>query len=665
MGSFSIWHWLIVLLVVLLLFGARIKLLATMQFPALIFAAGALTSTILVLIGLTSRAGDLPGAWDMLTSDLDIYVPTIAAAGLTWAALGYGIRRLGPPSGAAGWLVYSLGVTLLTSPVALALTILLRMALFGMPPPPSPYLEDPRSWFGYLDTFPYNLMAFVRAVILVGLMTRLKDWGISPSSSDPGRWPPVPISRCGPDESTRILCGNALLAGAAFRRSVLAFFQEKWTATAPEFGLDIRLLANVCSYAGAQAKTYNLVLAAVAVFGAIMIAAAPAIGLPLAILIAGCVWFVKWRKEQTVARMFGQVSFDRMLAAEKFANQMDRKLVAALPQEDQNLIVYRGFTPFVGAGLDLGGWSFVTFVDKPKIKDAQDTVRPFTVPELYLALDAAISGLKLPRLRCRDYFFVRGLDIKRDPTILADPADRPQQFISPELGALYMEEQDARIRNYKCIQVIGWGGEIIVSYFLRCSLQGTSLLVEMKRYLLPPLAGEHRRVDRLGRDGLALRIGQIVASLLIGPIVALVSPFIVLTGLQEAIAKALVSDRRRARRRRRAAENDPSYDYGADATLRARFAQNAFLHYFQKSDADFDNKLIERKILDEIERFLDENGIDTTDIRDRQTTILNSGILVQGGDVRAESLAVGQGAQAIKAEGHKPVETRRSKETVE
>ncbi len=665
MGTFSIWHWLIVLLVVLLLFGARGKQLEKMQFPALIFAAGVLISTVLLLIGLTSRAGDLPEGWDLLTSEAGIYLPTIAAAGLTWVALAYGLRRLGRPAGAAGWLIYSLGVTLLASPIALALTILLRMTLFGTPPPPSSYLEDPQIWFGYLDTFPLNLTAFVRGAILVGLMTRLKDWGFAPSSSNPGRWPPVPISGCGPDESTRILCGNALLAGAAFRRSVLAFFQDRWTATAPEFGLDTRLLVNVCSYAEARSQTYTLVLGAVAILGAIITAAAPEIGLPLAILVAGCIWFTKWHREQALARMFGQASFERTLATERFAHQLDRKLDAALPQEDQNLIVYRGFIPFVGAGIDLGGWSFVTFVDKPKVKDAPETVRAFTVPELYLTLDAAISGLKLPRLGCRDYFFVRGLDIKRDPTVLADPADRPRQFISPELGALYMEEQDARIRNYKCIQVVGWGGELIVSYFLRCSLQGTSLLVELKRYLLPPLADEHRRVDRLGRDRLALRIGQFIASLFIGPVVALVSPFVVLARMHEALAKALVSDRRRARRRRRTALNDPSYDYGAETTLRARFAQNAFLHYFQKSDADFDNKLIERKILDDIERFLDENGIDTTDIRDRQTTILNSGILVQGGDVRAESLAVGQGAQAVKTEGPKPTETRRSKETVE
>ena len=42
------------------------------------------------------------------------------------------------------------------------------------------------------------------------------------------------------------------------------------------------------------------------------------------------------------------------------------------------------------------------------------------------------------------------------------------------------------------------------------------------------------------------------------------------------------------------------------------------------------------------------HGIETSDLKERQTTILNSGVIVQGGDVNAESLAVGSGSQAVK-----------------
>jgi len=358
-----------------------------------------------------------------------------------------------------------------------------------------------------------------------------------------------------------------------------------------------------------------------------------------------------------MARMFSQASFSRAVAARRFDQPLDPTIVDALPRDDQNLVVYGGFVPFVGAGHDWGGWSLVTFVDKPKVKGAGDKVRPFTIADLDGAIDTAMAAMRLPGLWCREYYFVRGLDIKGDPDILADLAHRPRQVIAAELGAMYGDDRSTRLRAYKCFQVIDWGGEIIVSYFLRCSLHGNSLLVEMKRYMLAPLADWLRRVDRLGSDGPALRIGQALISLVAGPFMALAAPFMVLAMAKNAIVEALTSEERKARRRRRAAQNDPGTDFGAFTSLRAWYAQNNYVHYFQKSDADFGSKMIDAKILDEIERFLDDHGIDTTDIRNRQSTILNSGILVQGGDVRAESLAVGQGAQANKVENQRPAQS--------
>jgi hypothetical protein len=57
-------------------------------------------------------------------------------------------------------------------------------------------------------------------------------------------------------------------------------------------------------------------------------------------------------------------------------------------------------------------------------------------------------------------------------------------------------------------------------------------------------------------------------------------------------------------------------------------------------------KILERTILDAIIEFLDEHNIETSDIKQRQTTILNSGVIVHGGNVTAETLAVGEGSKA-------------------
>jgi hypothetical protein len=57
-------------------------------------------------------------------------------------------------------------------------------------------------------------------------------------------------------------------------------------------------------------------------------------------------------------------------------------------------------------------------------------------------------------------------------------------------------------------------------------------------------------------------------------------------------------------------------------------------------------KIIEREILDAILTFLELHDIDTTELEERGAAVLNNGVIVTGGQVKAESLAVGSKAQA-------------------
>jgi hypothetical protein len=51
--------------------------------------------------------------------------------------------------------------------------------------------------------------------------------------------------------------------------------------------------------------------------------------------------------------------------------------------------------------------------------------------------------------------------------------------------------------------------------------------------------------------------------------------------------------------------------------------------------------------------FLDAHGIDTSDLEERQTAVLNNGVIVTGGELRAQSLAVGQQARGTVVEAAK------------
>ena len=89
------------------------------------------------------------------------------------------------------------------------------------------------------------------------------------------------------------------------------------------------------------------------------------------------------------------------------------------------------------------------------------------------------------------------------------------------------------------------------------------------------------------------------------------------------------------------------FDYGASTSIRELAASNLYSHYFQKLDKEMYLKLIERQILDSIINFLDAHNIDTSDLRARQDTILNNGVIVTGGSVEAQNLTVGERAKSV------------------
>jgi hypothetical protein len=96
----------------------------------------------------------------------------------------------------------------------------------------------------------------------------------------------------------------------------------------------------------------------------------------------------------------------------------------------------------------------------------------------------------------------------------------------------------------------------------------------------------------------------------------------------------------------REVRDDPQFDYGAQPSLRERTSSSAFEQHFQRLDAEMFLKILERQLLDAIVDFLDAHDIDTSDLKERETAILNNGVIVTGGAVNAQSLAVGQASRA-------------------
>jgi hypothetical protein len=97
---------------------------------------------------------------------------------------------------------------------------------------------------------------------------------------------------------------------------------------------------------------------------------------------------------------------------------------------------------------------------------------------------------------------------------------------------------------------------------------------------------------------------------------------------------------------RRLIRSDPSFDFGATTSIRELAQSEGYRRYFQQLDRDMAGKIVERQILDSIVRFLDGRNVDTSELEDREAAILNNGVIVSGGTLNAESLAVGSKARA-------------------
>ena len=295
----------------------------------------------------------------------------------------------------------------------------------------------------------------------------------------------------------------------------------------------------------------------------------------------------------------------------------------------------------MGAGTDLGGWSFAINVKRPKEQLGQTLeVESFKIDELYQEIEKGVISLSISNLQMNDWYYASGTDIRNDRVVLPDMVGRPKQFLSNEDKE---NIDDFRMRQYKQIYIQDWGNDLIFSIFLRCVFKGNNMFVEVARYLLPPIDDEYRLLpyDTKANWRSLFRIGA--SSIFLGTLYSLTSWLILLSKLFEYISESVGFGERKLRK---AIKEDPNYNYGVNTSLREEVSGVRYTHYFQKLDREMYVKILDHEILETLTQFLDSKNIDISQLVDKQTSILNSGIIVQGGNVESESIAVGEGAEA-------------------
>ncbi|GGU73839.1 hypothetical protein [Lentzea flava] len=379
------------------------------------------------------------------------------------------------------------------------------------------------------------------------------------------------------------------------------------------------------------------------------------VGVPWLALLTGLVMYglVVWSEWQTRQTLLGELTRaafrpDEAPPLPSGQAWLSDRLAAIDEAERGNVTIYSGFTPFIGHGPLVSTWSFALPLQRRDAAEDEESVVRLDTVDLVTHVRDRLAGIgvepdELPGLLLAERAFVSGNALTMHPALLPERDQTPRQHLAGEDLARLAARPHGSARHYLCAQVPSWGGEVVASTFLHFSTDGRLLHLQCDRTVLGPLWRQYHDVDRISPVLTAGAIGRLLAR--------------AASGLASAVPRAPARVLRDATfhwrcQRHRAVERaialqDLSYDYGARFSVREQATDANYHNYFQKTDAAKHLKLIERHVLAALLDFLDEHGVDTTEFRNRQMTILNQGIIQTGGVSNIGNQAVGQNARAV------------------
>ncbi|WP_280911073.1 hypothetical protein [Streptomyces sp. SAI-208] len=340
---------------------------------------------------------------------------------------------------------------------------------------------------------------------------------------------------------------------------------------------------------------------------------------------------------------------------------MAERLAAIREAQDGNVTVYSGYTPFIGYAEAASQWSLAVPL-LPAGHPMGGITRPggpeaFTVTELVdhvrarlraTATRATADGTaadlaeSLATLVVEDRVFASGTSIGDDERFIKARSLTPAARLPADEVQRITERPTGAVRHYLAVHVPLWGGDVVPSVFLHFSTTGRTLHLHCSNHVLGPVRAEYHIVDRLrGPLSPAARRGVLLDAVPRTGKAFSAAPF-------RALRQAYFDERhsRRMVDELKALEQDPVYDFGARVSVRELALSPKYHNYFQVVDATRITSLVERHTLAAIREFLDARGYDITDFRAQQQTILNQGLIQQGGTSIIGNQAIGTGATA-------------------
>jgi hypothetical protein len=212
--------------------------------------------------------------------------------------------------------------------------------------------------------------------------------------------------------------------------------------------------------------------------------------------------------------------------------------------------------------------------------------------------------------------------------------------LGDETLARFRQSDSHEARVYQFARVAGWNDQVCISFFYRASFRGAMLYIENHARVLQPVEVKYREVDNLTVPKNTAKFGMFLLSTVGAPFVCIANCIQLLT-----FASTHSEADKSATAQRDKIEEQARFNYGTISSLRESVAASVYDHFFEKSDRDLYVKALQKQLLDSIIDFLDSRNVDTSDLRDQRSYIINSGLIVHG-DLQASAVAVGEAAKA-------------------
>lgn len=501
---------------------------------------------------------------------------------------------------------------------------------------------------------PWKALGLTAAIVLmvIGLAAVVRTGPPVIPTAGAGQ-PQAPAGSAHPD-MTRYLCAAAHLDTEFARQTVQRLVVDRGRAPAPALGIDLGVVLRHCIGADRRHRTRDvtldmiglpvLLLALAFLFNGFHVVDLGFIGLLLVlawVILATDTWVGRYH---IAARTLSRSAFDpHRTPALSDAEELD---VAGAAADAANVTIYGGYLPFVGSGREQGGWSFALSVLKGKQAlggDARSTPMPFELDDLYEAVRRDVAALELDgtsvRVVVEDRLYVDGQGVYGDDRFLLPGGAGLRSLVSDDELRGFVRDPEPGNRVYRCVRIHGWQSEFVLSMYLNFARVGRGLFIQARYFLLLPLKEDYRTVDHVDRDlSVPGTLRQAARGALRTNVAGrfMMSPFRLIGGVPSEVRRRRIGD----------GEPSPGFNYGATVSVRELAQAPHYNRYFQQLDRDMIGKIVERQILDSIAGFLDRHNIDTGELEERQTAILNNGLIVSGGSVRADSLAVGTDARS-------------------